>query len=152
VVGRPVIGITSYVEPASWAAWKDVPAVLVQHGYVRHVHAAGGLAVVIPPLPDDADEATARELLARHAGTHQAEHTPDWRVIVAPVRGTIQQAAVREGSEVRAGTPLGAVISKREEVHVSATYDGVLAEWLVEDGDLVDAGDPLARLYPVGSR
>ena len=27
-------------------------------------------------------------------------------------------------------------------------YDGVLAEWLVHDGDLVDAGDPIARLYP----
>jgi [acyl-carrier-protein] S-malonyltransferase len=24
----------------------------------------------------------------------------------------------------------------------------VLAEWLVHDGDLVDAGDPIARLYP----
>jgi [acyl-carrier-protein] S-malonyltransferase len=31
---------------------------------------------------------------------------------------------------------------------VSAAYDGVLAGWLVQDGDLVDAGDPLARLYP----
>jgi len=108
--------------------------------------------IEILALKTPAQLPAARELLARHAGTHQAEHTPDWRVIVAPVRGTIQQAAVREGSEVRAGTPLGAVISKREEVHVSATYDGVLAEWLVEDGDLVDAGDPLARLYPVGSR
>lgn len=67
-MSRPVIGITSYVEPASWAAWKDVPAVLVQHAYVRHVHAAGGLAVVIPPLPDDADETVAREVLARLDG------------------------------------------------------------------------------------
>jgi len=33
-------------------------------------------------------------------------------------------------------------------VHLSAGYDGVLAEWLVVDGDLVDAGDPIARLYP----
>ena len=33
-------------------------------------------------------------------------------------------------------------------VHVSAGHDGVLAEWLVHDGDLVDAGDPIARLYP----
>ena len=37
---------------------------------------------------------------------------------------------------------------RREEVHVSAGYDGVLAEWLVHEGDLVDAGDPIARLYP----
>ena len=36
----------------------------------------------------------------------------------------------------------------RCQVHVSAARDGVLAEWLVHEGDLVDAGDPLARLYP----
>lgn len=106
----------------------------------------------IVALRTPADLPAARELLAQHAGAHQAEHTPDWRVIVAPVRGTIQQAGVRAGADVAAGTPLGSVVSKREEVQVSATYDGVLAEWLVEDGDLVDAGDPLARLYPAGAR
>lgn len=109
-----------------------------------------GIEVVALKTP--ADLPAAHDLLARHAGAHQAEHTPDWRVIVAPVRGTVQQANVGAGADVAAGTPLGTVISKREEVHVSATYDGVLAEWLVEDGDLVDAGDPLARLYPAGAR
>jgi putative glutamine amidotransferase len=68
VTRRPVIGITSYVEPASWAAWKDVPAALVPHGYVRQVHDAGGLAVVVPPLPDDATDADAREVLSRLDG------------------------------------------------------------------------------------
>jgi [acyl-carrier-protein] S-malonyltransferase len=37
---------------------------------------------------------------------------------------------------------------RRTEVDVSAPYDGVLAEWLVHEGDLVDPGDPIARLYP----
>lgn len=36
----------------------------------------------------------------------------------------------------------------RRRVHVSTAHDGVLAEELVHEGDLVDAGDPLARLYP----
>ncbi len=67
-MSRPVIGITSYVEPASWAAWRDVPAALVPHSYVRQVHEAGGLAVVVPPLPADADETDAREVLARLDG------------------------------------------------------------------------------------
>jgi len=71
-----------------------------------------------------------------------------WRVVVAPVRGTVRPAAVAEGTRLPAGTPLGSVRSRREEVNVSAGYDGVLAEWLVQEGDLVDAGDPLARLYP----
>lgn len=105
-----------------------------------------GTEIVTLKTPEDLPAAKA--LLAKYAGEHQAAHTPDWRVIVSPVRGTVQQAGVGEGADVTAGTPLGTIISRREEVNVSATYDGVLAEWLVEDGDLVDAGDPLARLYP----
>jgi len=67
-VSRPVIGITSYVEPASWSVWTDVPAALIPHGYVRHVHEAGGLAVVVPPLPDDATDDDARTVLSRLDG------------------------------------------------------------------------------------
>jgi [acyl-carrier-protein] S-malonyltransferase len=57
-------------------------------------------------------------------------------------------ADIAEGTHVPAGAPLGRVRGRREEVGVSAGYDGVLAEWLVHEGDLVDAGDPIARLYP----
>ena len=46
------------------------------------------------------------------------------------------------------GSPLRVVRTGRDEVHVSAADDGVLAAWLVHEGDLVDAGDPFARLYP----
>ena len=63
-------------------------------------------------------------------------------------RGTVIPAQVTEGTRLPAGSPLGSIRSRREEVNVSAAYDGVLAEWLVHEGDLVDAGDPIARLYP----
>lgn len=66
--GRPVIGVTSYVEPASWSSWRDVPAALVPHAYVRQIAGAGGLALVVPPLPDDATEEDAREVLSRLDG------------------------------------------------------------------------------------
>jgi [acyl-carrier-protein] S-malonyltransferase len=46
------------------------------------------------------------------------------------------------------GTPLGVARPRREEVHVSARCDGVLAEEPAHDGDLGDAGDPIARPYP----
>ena len=72
----------------------------------------------------------------------------DWRVVVSPARGTVSPADVAEGTRLSAGTPLGRVRSRRAEIDVSAGYDGVLAEWLVHEGDLVDAGDPIARLYP----
>ena len=72
----------------------------------------------------------------------------DWRLVVAPARGTVSPIDVSEGARLRAGRPLGSIRSRRAEVNVSAGYDGVLAEWLVHEGDLVDTGDPIARLYP----
>ena len=90
----------------------------------------------------------ARELIEAERGRTEAEYLPDWRVVVSPVRGTVSPAEIAEGSRLPAGSPLGSIRSRREEVNVSAAYDGVLAEWLVQDGDLDDAGDPIARLYP----
>jgi [acyl-carrier-protein] S-malonyltransferase len=90
----------------------------------------------------------ARELIEAERGRTEAEYLPDWRVVVSPVRGTVSPAEIAEGSRLPAGSPLGSIRSRREEVNVSAAYDGVLAEWLVHEGDLVDAGDPIARLYP----
>ena len=45
---RPVVGITSYVEQASWGVW-DQPAVVLPFRYVERVEAAGATAVVLPP-------------------------------------------------------------------------------------------------------
>ena len=66
--GRPVIGITAYVEPASWAVWRDVPAVLVPLNYVRQVRDAGGLPVVLPPMPPDPAPGEVAALLDRLDG------------------------------------------------------------------------------------
>ncbi len=109
-----------------------------------------GVPVVAVKSPDDLD--AARDMLHQQSGKAVDEHSPDWRMVVAPVRGTVGLAAVAEGENIDAGTPLGTVASRREEVHLSAGYDGVLAEWLVADGDLVDASDPVARLYPTSAR
>lgn len=109
-----------------------------------------GVPIVAVQTPDDLD--AARDMLTQQSGKTEDEHRPDWRMVVAPMRGTVVLTHVDEGSNVDAGTPLGIVKSRREEVHLSAGYDGVLAEWLVVDGDLVDAGDPVARLYPTSTR
>jgi putative glutamine amidotransferase len=52
---RPIIGITTYVEPATWGVWRDLPATLVPHAYVEAVTLAGGRAVLLPPDDRDAD-------------------------------------------------------------------------------------------------
>lgn len=55
VGGRPMIGITSYAQPARWGAW-ELPAALVPLYYVESVERAGGRALVVPPSTDAVDE------------------------------------------------------------------------------------------------
>jgi putative glutamine amidotransferase len=54
-VERPLIGITSYVQPARWGAW-ELPAAFVPLHYVDSVEEAGGRALVVPPCTDAVDE------------------------------------------------------------------------------------------------
>jgi putative glutamine amidotransferase len=54
-VAKPLIGITTYVEPAAWGHWQ-LEAALVPYDYVRAVERAGGRAVLIPPDGDGIEE------------------------------------------------------------------------------------------------
>jgi [acyl-carrier-protein] S-malonyltransferase len=155
VVSRLVSQVTSPVRfDACLATLRDLgvsavielPPAGALAGLAKREWKGAGIEVLALTSPADLDR--ARELIAAERGRAEAEHSPDWRVVVSPVRGTVNPAEVPEGTHLPAGTPLGFVRSRREEVKVSAGYDGVLAEWLVHDGDLVDAGDPIARLYP----
>lgn len=57
---RPIIGITSYVVPATWGVWHDISTALVPYDYVAAVAQAGGRAVLLPP--DDTDTDVLRAL------------------------------------------------------------------------------------------
>jgi putative glutamine amidotransferase len=52
---RPVVGITTYVEPAKWGQW-DLPAALIPLSYVQSVEEAGGRAFLVPPSDDGVEE------------------------------------------------------------------------------------------------
>ena len=52
---KPLIGITTYVEPASWGHW-HLEAALVPYDYVRAVERAGGRAVLVPPDDEGIEE------------------------------------------------------------------------------------------------
>jgi len=54
-VGKPLIGITTYVVPAQWSYW-DQEAALVPAAYVDAVQRAGGRAFLVPPADDAVDE------------------------------------------------------------------------------------------------
>ena len=54
-MSRPLIGITTYVEPASWGHWQ-LDAALIPYDYVRGVERAGGRALLVPPSVDGVEE------------------------------------------------------------------------------------------------
>jgi putative glutamine amidotransferase len=47
-VGKPIVGITTYLTPAAWGAWHQ-DAALVPASYVRSVTRAGGVPLLVPP-------------------------------------------------------------------------------------------------------
>jgi anthranilate synthase component 2/putative glutamine amidotransferase len=50
---RPLIGITSYVEPARFTVW-EMTVALLPYTYVEQVVRAGGQPVVLPPAGEPA--------------------------------------------------------------------------------------------------
>jgi gamma-glutamyl-gamma-aminobutyrate hydrolase PuuD len=52
---RPVIGITSYAQEASFGVWR-VPAALVPLDYVEMVERAGGRPLLVPPSEEGVEE------------------------------------------------------------------------------------------------
>lgn len=45
---QPLIGVSTYLEQASWGVWR-LPAALLPAGYPRLVQSAGGIAAMLPP-------------------------------------------------------------------------------------------------------
>jgi putative glutamine amidotransferase len=62
-VSKPLIGVTTYLEPAAWGVW-EMPAALLPAGYPRLIQAAGGLAALLPPD----DPAQAEPVVSRLDG------------------------------------------------------------------------------------
>ena len=52
---RPLVGITTYVEPARWGYW-DLEAALIPSDYVNAVQVAGGRPLLVPPVEDGVEE------------------------------------------------------------------------------------------------
>jgi [acyl-carrier-protein] S-malonyltransferase len=115
-----------------------------------------GVAVAALKTPDDL--AKARSLLAEH-GTldpHGDGPAPEWKLLVAPMAGTFRSGQdgagpAGAGTQVSPGTALGHIELRSGKHTISPSAPGTLIEWLVEDGDPVDAGQPLVRLEPDGT-
>jgi putative glutamine amidotransferase len=106
-VSRPVIGLCTALERASWSVW-DQAAVLLPKSYIDAVQRAGGLALMLPPDPraaDDPDEWLDRIdglLLAGGAdidpASYGAERAPE-TVGTVPERDAFEMALARRAME-----------------------------------------------------
>jgi [acyl-carrier-protein] S-malonyltransferase len=105
-----------------------------------------GVQLLAIKSPSDLDAATTMIDSSPQHG--QGEHTVDFRVVVTPAKGVFTRAGeLTEGTAVRRGAALGTIRTNRDEHAIVAPADGVLTEWLRDDGDIVPAGLPVARLH-----
>lgn len=106
-----------------------------------------GVATFALSSPDQLDE--ARAFVADHSQQPTPSHAaPSWRLVVAPIKGTVSTVAHAVGAALAPGTIVGHVRSLRDAWDVVAPHGGRVVEWLVEDGDPVSPGQPLLRLHP----
>jgi [acyl-carrier-protein] S-malonyltransferase len=113
-----------------------------------------GIELVSLKTPEDLP--AARALLAEHADSHVDHHAPEWRLLVAPAGGTFRAPdghpdAIAAGTAIGIGTGLGHVEVRGGNQVVTTSFPATVIEWLVEDGDPVNIGQPLVRLQPEGT-
>lgn len=100
---RPIIGITTYVVPASWGVWHDLPSALIPHDYVAAVTLAGGRAVLLPPDDQDADVLHVLDGLVLAGGPDVGPELygeePGPRTVSVPERDTAEMFLVRAALE-----------------------------------------------------
>jgi putative glutamine amidotransferase len=96
---RPIIGVTTYVEPASWGVWHDLETTLVPHAYVEAVSLAGGRAVLLPPDDLNADVLSRLDGLVLSGGTdldpEMYGEEPDPLTVTRPARDTGEMLLAR---------------------------------------------------------
>ncbi|XVU24149.1 gamma-glutamyl-gamma-aminobutyrate hydrolase family protein [Actinoplanes sp. CA-054009] len=99
---RPIIGITTYVENATWGVWQDLPTTLIPHDYVAAVTLAGGRPVLIPQ-EDDTDVLRALDGLVLAGGSDLGPEMygqePGPHTVVRPERDTAELRLVRAALE-----------------------------------------------------
>jgi putative glutamine amidotransferase len=94
-MNQPVIGLTSYLEPAKWGAW-DQPAALIPWNYVNKLQAAGATVVILPPDADNHDAISRLDGLVMAGG---ADIEPA-RYGAAHQEGTDKPRVERDASEL----------------------------------------------------
>ena len=131
------LGVTAVIE---------VPPAGTLVGLIKR--ALPGVETLALKSPEDIP--AAMDLIARHGFPSELSDQPTWRMIVAPFSGHFTHHGVEVGDEISAGEIIGTIANRRESAELKADHDGTLIEFMVEDGDPVSPGQPIARLHPLG--
>ncbi|WP_086843262.1 gamma-glutamyl-gamma-aminobutyrate hydrolase family protein [Amycolatopsis kentuckyensis] len=131
---EPVIGLTSYLEPAKFLVW-DTEAVLLHRVYVDCVVAAGGIPVLLPPVSEAYDRLVSTMdglVLTGGADVEPARygHEPHPATYVRPERDAFEFGLF--GAARRAGKPVLGVCRGLQVMSVA--LGGTLTQHLPESG------------------
>ncbi|MGN6611007.1 MAG: acyltransferase domain-containing protein [Angustibacter sp.] len=129
------LGVTGVIE---------IPPAGALTGLVKR--ALPGVETLALKTPDDLE--AAFDMVARHGQESGLSQNPTWRLVVAPIKGTVHVTALDAGASVDNGQTVARVTTLRDEYDVVAPHGGRVVEWLVEDGDPVSPGQPIVRLHP----
>ena len=112
------------------------------------------------PVGPVADEVAEEYDWDAEPGFNLGGDLPEWRLVVAPARGIFHAPLVTTEptrvtsepapvtSQDAGGTELGHVEARHDRQPIVAPWRGSVIEWLVQDGDPVGLGQPVARLLP----
>lgn len=117
---RPLIGITTYYQPAAWGDWEG-PAALIPGTYVEAVTAAGGSPVLLPPVGTDVRVLDGLDGLITAGGTDVDPalygHDPHPLTVSQPARD-VHDLALTEAA-LAASLPLLAVCRGAQVLNVA---------------------------------
>ena len=108
-----------------------------------------------PVLVESPVQVVARENAAEEKSVPKQNETKDVQgnIIKSPLVGTFYAAPaedaapfVTEGSEVKKGQTLGIVEAMKLMNEIESEFEGTVAEILVENGQMVEFGQPLFRI------
>ena len=108
-----------------------------------------------PVLAESPVQVVARENAAEEKSVPKQNETKDVQgnIIKSPLVGTFYAAPaedaapfVTEGSEVKKGQTLGIVEAMKLMNEIESEFEGTVAEILVENGQMVEFGQPLFRI------
>jgi biotin carboxyl carrier protein len=74
------------------------------------------------------------------------------RLLTSPTRGRLHHHRVRDGRHLRPGTVIGEVKTSGGRVQVRSWMQATFLGWLVGEGEVVEAGRPIAIVLPSDAR